>query len=207
MNGKDLLLFFAGPALCLPLALGIGMFGRGIGGVRLWTWQLGLGFGALLLVTWFEPHYLAPMTASIFALVVAGTRSLRRWRVQGRPVGLAMSRMVVLFAVVLGPFGQRGTAFTFQKPDLIAYRVEFNRQLEEMPGKHLVIVRYGPDHFVLREWVYNGADLDDGKVVWAREIQGEDIRPLLEQFKDRQVWLAEPDASPPRLTPYEAEGR
>jgi len=207
MNGKDFLLFFAGPALCLPLALGIALFGRGIGGVRLWTWQVGLGFGALLLVTWFEPHYLAPMTASIFALVVEGTRWLRRWRVKGRPVGLAMSRVVVLFAVVLGPFGQRGTAFTFQKPDLIAYRVQFNRELEEMPGKHLVIVRYGPDHFVLREWVYNGADLENGKVVWAREIPGQDLRPLLEHFKDRQVWLAEPDASPPRLTPYEPAGR
>jgi hypothetical protein len=207
MNGKDFLLFFAGPALCLPLALGILMFRRGIRAVRLWTWQLGLGFGALLLVTWFEPHYLAPMTASIFALIMMGIRSLRQWRVKGRPVGLAMSRVVVLFALVLGPFGQRGTAFTFEKPDLIAYRLQFNRQLEATPGKHLVIVRYGPDHLVLREWVYNGADLDNGKVVWAREIPGQDIRPLLEQFKDRQVWLAEPDTSPPRLTLYKPDAR
>jgi hypothetical protein len=204
MNAKTFLVFFLGPALCLPLALGIAAFRRRIRGVRLWTLQLGLGFGALLLVTWFWAHYLAPMTASVFALMVVGIRNLRQWRVSGRPVGLAMSRVVVLFAILLGPFGQSGTAFTFQKPDPLAYRVQFNRQLEAMPGKHLVIVRYGPDHSVLREWVYNGADLDNGKVVWAREIPGLDIRPLLEHFKDRQVWLVEPDASPPRLTQYKA---
>jgi hypothetical protein len=200
MNAKDFLLFFVGPALCLPFALGVLMFRRKTRGVRLWTWQVGLGFGALLLVTWFEPHYLAPMTASIFALVLQGTRRLRQWRMNGRPVGLAISRVVVLFALVLGPFDQRGTAFMFQKPDLIGYRVQFEKQLEATPGKHLVIVRYGTDHNVLREWVYNGADLDNGKVVWAREIPGQDIRPLLEHYKDRQLWLAEPDASPPRLT-------
>jgi hypothetical protein len=208
MNAKTFLVFFLGPALCLPLALGIVMsrrkIRRGIQGARLWTWQLGLGFGALLLVTWFWAHYLAPMTATIFALMVVGIRSLRQWRVKGRAVGLAMSRVVVLFAILLGPFGQSGTAFTFQTPDLLAYRVQFNKQLEATPGKHLVIVRYGPDHSVLREWVYNGADLDNGKVVWAREIPGLNIRPLLEHFKDRQVWLVEPDASPPRLTQYKA---
>jgi len=67
-----------------------------------------------------------------------------------------------------------------------------------------VIVRYAPG-YPKTEWVYNGADIDHEKVVWAREIPGQNMQPLLSYFKDRNVWLAEPDASPPRLSPFSRE--
>ena len=53
------------------------------------------------------------------------------------------------------------------------------------------------------EWVYNAAGIDHAKVIWARDIPGIDIEPLLRYFQSRQVWLAEPDAADaPRLGPY-----
>jgi hypothetical protein len=81
-------------------------------------------------------------------------------------------------------------------------REPFERELNASPGLHLVIVRYAPAHDVHSEYVYNRADIDRAKVVWAREIPGVDINPLLAYFRERRVWLLEPDASPPRLTPY-----
>jgi hypothetical protein len=67
----------------------------------------------------------------------------------------------------------------------------------------LVIVRYSQEHHPInREWVYNAADIDGAKVVWAREIPGISMEPLLTYFKDRRVWLVEPDVSPPQLRPY-----
>jgi hypothetical protein len=52
--------------------------------------------------------------------------------------------------------------------------------------------------------VYNEAEIDGAKVVWAREMDGTQNRKLLEYFKDRHVWLVEvgKDHSYPELTSY-----
>ena len=75
------------------------------------------------------------------------------------------------------------------------------RQLEDLPGQHLVIVRYGPDHDLDREWVYNAADIDNAKIVWARDMGAMDNEELLQYFHNRHVWRLDADQSPPRLEP------
>jgi hypothetical protein len=76
-------------------------------------------------------------------------------------------------------------------------------QLNAMDDKQLAIVRYGPDHnAVMNEWVYNRADIDGAKVVWAREMDAADNRELLQYFHDRRAWLVEADEVPPKITPY-----
>ena len=69
-------------------------------------------------------------------------------------------------------------------------------QLRAEPGRHLAIVRYQPDHEILEEWVYNEADIDGSKVVWARDMGAAKNQELIDYYKDRQVWLVEPDEKP-----------
>jgi hypothetical protein len=65
-----------------------------------------------------------------------------------------------------------------------------------------VVVRYRPDHdFILDEWVYNEADIEGSKVIWARDM-GVENTELLRYFSQRHAWLVEPDYNPPKLTPY-----
>ena len=65
-----------------------------------------------------------------------------------------------------------------------------------------MFVRYGATHHPGDEWVYNGAAIDGQRVVWARELDPESNRRLIEHYPARRVWLAEPEPAPARLTPY-----
>ena len=64
-----------------------------------------------------------------------------------------------------------------------------------------MLVSYGPHHDVDWEWVYNAADIDDAKIVWAREMGAQKDSELLEYFPQRKVWHLNGDESPARLEP------
>jgi hypothetical protein len=80
-------------------------------------------------------------------------------------------------------------------------------RMKQESGKHLVIVRYSTHHDPHQEWVYNPADIDSSKVAWAREMGAEEDAKLIAYFKDRHVWLVEPDQQPPKLSPYPIQNR
>ena len=191
--------FFMWPELLVPLvALPWFLWDHRI---RFLIAQSAICFVGMLLVPWTQAHYAAPLTATLFALLVQAIRHLRKFRHRERPVGIGLSRLVVLSALFLAPFHPHVEPFGHPSPEVIEYRAVFERKLKATPGEHLVIVRYEiPNES--GEWVYNAADIDRSKIVWAREIPGMDIRPLIDYFHGRQVWLAEPDAVPPRITPY-----
>jgi len=75
-------------------------------------------------------------------------------------------------------------------------------KLKGLAGVHLVIVRYNQYHVFGNEWVYNRADIDRAKVVWARDMGDSKNAELIRYFPHRRVWLAEPDLAPPRFSPY-----
>ena len=81
-------------------------------------------------------------------------------------------------------------------------RARVINRLEREPGQHLVFVRYEPEHEIFLDWVYNSADIDSAKVVWARDMGAGGNQELIEYFKARRVWLVEPDETPFRLASY-----
>ncbi len=85
-------------------------------------------------------------------------------------------------------------------------RTAINRDLDRLPGRQLVVVHYRPEHDLFQEWVYNDADIDNSKVVWAHDMSPAENEELIKYFRDRRVWLLEADEHPPKLTQYQLPG-
>ena len=166
---------------------------------------------ALLLVSagffssiWSFPHYAAPVTCVIFLLLVQAIRYMRTMRPGGCPIGLALSCVAV--SLLAGEVGLRAWNHSCDPLEWTCQgdpsRAAIQEKLSHTPGKHLILVRYEEDHNIHDEWVYNGAEIDSAKVLWARELDPEQNAKLLTYFKDRQVWLVEPDKDNTELIPY-----
>lgn len=163
------------------------------------------------------PHYLAPFTAAFYAIGLQAMRHLRVWQPGTQPVGRCLVRLLVAICLVLtgvrlyaaplhlsfakwppsrwlsewygpGPFGK--------------VRDRVKTDLERRAGRHLIIVRYSRDHNPMDEWVYNEPDIDHSKVIWAREMDAAENCELINYYKDRKVWLVQPDLQPASVTPY-----
>jgi hypothetical protein len=151
---------------------------------------------ALTLSEWVHPHYAAPFTCAFIAIQIQCLRHLRVRQPWGRYA------VVVILAGTFAASGVRARklALAQRDPHPGAIRAQMVRTLEATGEKHLVIVRDAEDMGTHREWVYNLADIDSARVVWAREMANN--TPLLNYFRDRRIWLVEPNRQPPRLTPY-----
>ncbi|MDQ2856342.1 MAG: hypothetical protein M3R68_08435 [Acidobacteriota bacterium] len=204
-------LFYFGPALSLPLL----MLFRVLRNRRLRPLMIAGAIASIgfLAPAWFNAHYAAPLTGLLYAVMLQGVRHLRCCRWRGQPTGLLLARAVPLICLLLIPVRilarplhlNVGTDWrliwaaaapgNYDRADIL-------RRLESLPGRHLVIVRYQADHDFHTEWVYNEANIDAAKVVWAREMDLIHNQELTSFFKDCTIWLLEADVQPPRLSSY-----
>jgi len=161
----------------------------------------------LLMETWGNAHYAAPIAPLVCLLMISALRQIYSWRryapFEGRLI--AWSFLIVILA-------------SFVVDDLSYIRNHSNKpstdrpfimkQLGDGDDRHLIIVPQGPLHPNYgkrpQEWVYNEADIDGARVVWARELAPSQNWQLLQHFKDRKAWLlANSDSDMvPRLVPY-----
>jgi hypothetical protein len=158
---------------------------------------------------WSMPHYIAPLACVIFLLLVQAIRYLRTFRPRGLPLGLALSWAVVCLLAV-----DVGLSVRNRQCDPLLWtcqgdpsRAAIAEKLAHTPGKHLIMVRYNEDHNIHDDWVFNGAEIDGAKVLWARELDEEQNARLFAYFKDRKLWLVTPDDDNTKLIPYQPPPR
>jgi hypothetical protein len=195
--------FFLGPALSVPLlmlgrvwhrrrALVIGSFG---------------GLFAVLMEGGASPHYLAPAAAVLIAIVVECCRHLRASRVfivRLLPISMALVLALRIGAHTVGlPYTQK---LNFQS---WCCRVEGNQNkariskaLEAIPGNHLVFVRTKTDEYNLLQWIYNDADIDASRIVWARDLGPQKDSELVRYYAGRSIWLVDPNVEPATCVKY-----
>lgn len=208
-------MFFAGTAL-LPLFF----MGRRVlldRRIRFLVWCLPIWTVGMAIGVYLIPHYLAPFTAAFYALGLQAMRHLRFWKSDGKTVGLTLVRLMVTLCIAMAGLRVFAEPLHLNPPQwpgsLWIYwwygpghfgteRAKIEAQLEQLPGSQLAIVRYSPEHYPMDEWVYNSADIDSSKVIWAREMDAANNLELIGHYKDRQVWLVQPDIQSKAVTPY-----
>jgi len=166
------------------------------------------GFCASALVIFFNIHYVAAIAPVIMAVVLQGMRHLRTLRFGGRPTGKALVRAIVVMCIVMIPVQVHILAAIPAPGSWEAIgpeRAAFEKQLQLIPGSHLILVRYRPNHDPLLDWVYNGADIDQQKIVWARDMGETENQELLSYYKRRRAWLLDADDVPPKLVTYPSD--
>jgi hypothetical protein len=196
--------FYLGPLLTLPL-LALPWVA--------WRRKMRLPFAICVTMlagfavqTWTLPHYFSPATGALYILVVQCTRQLWHWRLGTRAIGQALVRAIPVLACAMIFLRVTAAAVHVQIepewPRGNLERARMVRLLQQLPGRQLVIIGYGPHHDVDREWVYNDATIDAAKVVWARDMGRNGNEELLQYFRDRKAWFIEIDKSPTNLLPY-----
>jgi len=166
---------------------------------------LAVGLLALWLETFHMPHYTAPFLAAILLLAACGAEKL--WRLRAGPfrwgailaclVFAGASYFPVEYAVLTASNGVNRDG-TFG-----AARAEVIRRLSEMDGDHLVIVRYpDPAWRVGNEWVYNSADVDSQRVVFAHDLGLKENEEILGYYPSRRKWLIRFNGDLLQLSPY-----
>ncbi len=218
------------PIIIVFLILPYGFSWKDISGQTKFLLALfGISLVGIALEVYFFPHYAAPMTCLFIALILLAMRRLRSWHWRpGKPTGLFLVRavpaftlLVMLVRVGVSPlhlhprFGWWAPWFAYARTTSPVGRRPILSELDRRPGRHLVLVRHSPGVYNLDlhrgemwppfgvwEWVYNGADIDDQRVVWAHDMGPTQNEELIHYYKHRHVWLLYADEQPPKLVPY-----
>ncbi len=207
--------FFLAPLyLVLPMAL------FALRDFRYWWVVLTLCLFALgtNIYPYFFTHYLAAETCLFVLISVTGLQQLSRVTIRGQDTGADAARVILFLCVShfvfwygLHLFGNQDFAeymWRYETWDAMNHGdpeeyLSTHQRLTDSPGKQLVFVRYGPSHTV-KEWVFNDADIDGSKVVWARDLGEPENEKLRRYYPNRTAWLLEPDAKPVVLVPYQS---
>lgn len=171
----------------------------------------------MALQIYYLPHYVAPFTATFYAIGLQAMRHLRHWNPEGKPVGATLVRLIVILCFALGTgrvfANQLGFlvkewpgnewACTWYGPDRYGTeRAQIQSELQALPSRQLVFVRASPKRDPLDQWVYNDPDIDTSKVVWAWDMDPADNRELMRYYPERKAWIVNMEPKPATVAPY-----
>lgn len=182
-------------------------------------------FAWMSLAVWYENyHYAASLTCLFFLLVAEG---FRQFAVLGKikeefnksiTVGLLtvlvlasfLYSQVVLPESVIAFTGENTTTpqITFDKaikltiPGRATFlKAEIEQSAEKLPNKYLAIVSFDAGYSFHDEIVYNKANIENSKLIWAYDLGAEKNEALLSYYKDRKILVIKVSDSQLEINP------
>jgi hypothetical protein len=170
-------------------------------------------FGCMSLVNYWDcPHYPAPLAACFYLLISEGFRfclidGKRRNRFQiTAGVLIVLSGVSLIYQIYQIPdyffpvksatrkkdFSDLDLKFDqpvkLAKPERITYlKPVIENAANNLPDKYLAIVEYPPKFDNSDELVYNKADMNNSKLIWAYDLGEEKNKTLLNYYSDRKI--------------------
>ena len=204
----DSWVFFVGPALSVPLILIVfAVKGRDY---SLLLWLMGLEALINLFQLLLYPQHLAHVTAIIFTLLTVGCCFLYRAVANISPMrakymAIALPLCLCLVGAMKMEAEAMGVPLSYWERAYESHRdarFAIQQSMEQLPGKQLIIVNAAAFHSPDQEWVYNKADIDSSRVIWARDMGAVENRKLINYYPGRRVWWLAVDNLPPVPVPY-----
>jgi hypothetical protein len=194
--------FFCPPLYLFPLAVGILLTGSyrfwAAVGIYSFTWA------GLLIESNKAPHYIAVSAALLPLLVLYGLRLLR---IIGGQYGPLLVLTLAMLFCLQGRASEQGRSYETRGRIVVSTRMMALEIATKVPGSHLILVRYSPDHVDKSDGcVYNAANIDAARVVWALDMGTTKNRELIDYYHGvREIWLYQSDLDPNKLIPYQSE--
>ncbi len=167
------------------------------------------------LYPFFFPHYAGALAGILILAAIAALARIHRLG----PAGAFASRALLLLALLPFAFWYPVHLFdsnpglraleSFDTWDGINHfgdnpRAVVAASVAHLPGRPLIFVQYAPNHSFQNEWIWNAADIDSARVVWALDLGPAEDEALRRYYPNRTAWLFSPDADPTRIAPYRA---
>jgi hypothetical protein len=159
-------------------------------------------------VWWWYPHYGAPLVPLVLAAVAISSRHIvlafkhSTWARKTAPAIVTLIAVILVApGLVAKPasapvadkrgresFSQTASQLRKRLPTPFLTRSDVIAHLERLGGTHLVFVRYDDDFPFSREWVWNAADMQAARVIFAHDL-GVKNQLLMAAHADRTVWF------------------
>lgn len=162
---------------------------------RFWMAIAGLLLAALLIETFLFLHYLPPLM--MVGLVLAAWTLEELWRRKQIALQQRIAMVTLLgCGLIAGGVWRAGHAIAGERGQMYrgdgfgVRRAAIAKQILDVPGSHVVLVRFMPRQSIWFSWVVNEARVDNSRLIWAHD-RGPENPQLAARYPGRTWWMLE----------------
>lgn len=172
-----------------------------------------IGTLATSFSSFYMNNYFTPFVGAVIILIVTGLRNLSRWDRKGG-TGASLAGLLSLGVLIVlawqvsatlikhPPYAYSEMGYFNLRPFTVRSRLA--AQLDTIPGKHLVLEPPTKDNIIStnHDLVWNLADIDKQRIVWARDLRPTWTATAIHYYPDRKVWIVSGSNRNAHLEPY-----
>lgn len=156
---------------------------------------------AFLLTTWLNSNYISVAVPLYFIVLAECLRRASRFTIPRTKLLVGPLFVIALAIGTLAWALQDLQPFDLNDSNYGYVREKMIKDLSTAQDRHLIFVRYGPQHPRAEEWIYNDADIPNAKIIWAHDMGQADNEELIRQYPGRELWRLDADLVPQKLIP------